>query len=81
MFKKYILLMLFSLAFGGSGNTLNSIDKFITSHCGPDCNGEGNLNCRPCYNEAVELFDQRSPVSPEGDFDLNVKGGKLELDF
>ena len=80
MLKGFILLMLFSLALGGSVNAMNSIDSFIRDRCGSACNGESD-DCRNCYNEAVDLFDQYSPTSPEVEWDLHMDQGKLKLTF
>jgi len=80
MLQKNILCAVFLLALGGSANALNSIDTFIRDHCGDVCNGE-SPDCKTCYNEAVDLYDQKNPVSPEVNWDLQLKNGKLELKF
>ncbi len=64
----------------GPVNALNDIDSFIRDHCASDCNGE-SPNCQDCYNEAVDLHDQKHPVSPEVPFDILNNNGKLKLVF
>ncbi|MBS0272163.1 MAG: hypothetical protein JSR85_05900 [Proteobacteria bacterium] len=80
MFKRILALTIFSFVFSGHLNALDHIDTFIRDHCGEACNGE-SPDCRDCYNEAVDLFDQSNPVSPEINFDVDDNHGKLELEF
>lgn len=78
MIKKIGLSLGFFLLLSVEGNAFNSIDRFITSHCGDRCNGESD-DCIACYNEAVDLFDQNTPTSPEVNWGFD--NGKLEVDF
>jgi len=55
MFRKTLLLIAIFLVSEENVKALNRIDTFIRDHCVSACNGESD-NCRPCYNEAVELF-------------------------
>ncbi len=80
MLQRILILAGVFLTMGSQLHALNSIDTFITNHCGSDCNGDGP-NCRTCYNEAVDLYDQSTPDSPEMNFDLDDNHGKLEWEF
>jgi hypothetical protein len=79
MKKINLLLVIILLAFGSAAQSMNDIDNFIRDRCGDECNGESD-NCRICYNQAVDLFDTRSPSSPEVSFDINSQG-HLEFVF
>lgn len=80
MFKRILVLTIFCFSFGNYLNALDHIDTFVRDHCGGACNGE-SPDCRDCYNDAVDLFDQTTPVSPEVDFDIDDNNGKLEFEF
>ncbi|MBX9620415.1 MAG: hypothetical protein K2X28_00020 [Alphaproteobacteria bacterium] len=80
MAKCFILAAFVCLLTGSAVNSLGDIDNYILNHCGSACNGE-SPDCRDCYNEAVDLFDQENPDSPEVDFDLHYNNGKLDLTF
>lgn len=56
--------MILFVSVSGGSQALNPIDKFIVNHGVSDCNGE-SPNCNDFYERAVELNDDRSPVSPE----------------
>lgn len=56
------------------------MDSFIRDRCGSACNGESD-DCTQCYNTALDLYDQEDPVSPEANFDILNKHGKLEIVF
>ena len=75
----FFLFIIIFLTFGHTVKALSSLDRFAISHCSSDCNGETNLNCRDCTSQAVSLFDQHDPVSPEVNFKIN--NGKLEFGF
>lgn len=59
-----LLFAILLLNFPLGANALNNIDKFIVNNGVSACNGEGP-NCRDFYRKAVELNDDRRPVSPE----------------
>jgi len=79
MTKRTFLFIFTLLALGNAAQSMNDIDNYIRDRCGDECNGESD-NCRICYNQAVDLFDQKSPDSPEVSFDLNSQG-HLEFVF
>lgn len=64
MLKRIMFLMILFLNVSGALHALNSIDTFFLNHSVMDCNGE-TPNCGNSYERAVELNDDRSPVSPE----------------
>ncbi len=80
MIQRGILLAAIFLIFESGANCMKDIDNFIRDHCGTVCNGESD-DCRVCYNEGVDLFDQGSPDSPEIKWDLHYNRGQLELEF
>ncbi len=80
MLKRILVLTIFSFSFSGHLTALDHIDTFIRDHCTEACNGE-SPDCRVCQNEAIDLFDQTTPVSPEVDFDIDYNNGKLEFEF
>ncbi len=80
MLQRFLLLIVVFLTIGTSVKALNNIDNFVRDHCGLACNGESD-DCKSCYNEAVDLFDQTIPTSPEVNFDIDDDHGKLEWEF
>jgi hypothetical protein len=64
MFKAIILISISFLSLTTNGHALNSISKFIVNHGVSDCNGE-SPDCRDFYTRAVELNDDKTPISPE----------------
>lgn len=64
MFKTTLLLVSLFLSINSSVQALNSIDKFIVGHGVSECNGESQ-NCKDFYTRAVDLNDDRSPISSE----------------
>ena len=78
MFKSLLQLTIFSL-FGSAVSAYNT-DDYIRDHLGGSCNGD-TPDCKDFYNDAVELFDQEKPDSPEFNFDINDNHGKLELEL
>ena len=80
MAKYFILAGCVCLFTGSAVNSLGDIDEYILNHCGGACNGE-SPNCRDCYNEAIDLSDQKDSDLPEVDFDLHYDNGKLDLTF
>ena len=79
MLKYFFLISIFLMGSAPS-YALDDIDEFILNNCGDACNGE-SADCRICYNNAVDLYDQQNPDSPEVDFDLDYHEGTLELKF
>lgn len=80
MSKYYFLVVMLYLFGSGPLQALDPISEFVLNQCGEECNGE-TADCRICYNNAVDLYDQENPDSPEMDFDLNYHDGTLELQF
>lgn len=80
MLQKSLLLSIFLFTLGSSAKAKDPVDAFIRDHCTHACNGESD-ECRMCYNEAVDLFDQNAPTSPEINWDLHYDQGKLKLEF
>lgn len=78
MLKKTFFLVLLVLSLNSSAKALGPIDKFILNHCGNVCT-EDNNECRVCYNEAVDLFDQVRQPYPNGNW--NFSRGVLEFEF
>ena len=65
MLQKIMFLTALFMLCNKNVEALNSIDKFILNQGGvTECNGEGP-NCRDFYTRAIELNDDRSPISPE----------------
>jgi len=79
--SKYYFLIAALYLFGGAPSlALEDFDAFVLKQCSDECNGE-TADCRICYNNAVDLYDQENPDSPEVDFDINYHEGTLELQF
>jgi hypothetical protein len=75
----FILILVLSVL-GENIKAADPVDRFITDRCGYECNGESD-DCRVCYNEAVDLFEQKDQQSPETSWDIYNDHGKLKLVF
>jgi len=66
MIKKTILLSIILLNLTVCVQALNPIDKFIVNRgiLSGACNGE-SPNCQNSYRTAIELNDDKMPISPE----------------
>lgn len=78
MFQNILLGGLIFLALESNLKALDEIDSFVLNRCAARCNGE-STDCRDCYSEAVDLFDQPQSMSKK-DLDINPNGG-FEISF
>ena len=78
MVRTFILSTACLISFNTAGHAWGALDSFINTQCSERCNGESD-DCIICYNEAVDLYDQADPDSPEVNW--GYSGGKFEFYF
>lgn len=78
MTKRIMLSAAFLIYTPDNLYALNALDQFVMTRCGERCNGESE-DCIDCYNQAVDLYDQSIPVSPNVDWGMS--DGKFEFEF
>lgn len=75
--QKILLVFILFIAPVETLQATSYTDKLFTKNCGSACIGE-NLNCRPCYNAAVDLSVESPYASKES---IHMDHGRLEFDF